>query len=252
MPEGPGQAWSDIPYDPFEAERRRLPGTAPVGPEGWLVVDGAYAQQMAERDRLIAARPGDVHRLSAEAAEPAAELLDLVLANLRHREGFVFGRSDIRRPDGVRVLRDLSPLLLLGRLVQADFCLLQAAGGVHRFTGAILCFPASWSLAAKFGRGLAEIHLPVAAYTPELARRVERLCAGVQPGRPLWRANALRYADHALFQPEPRGAHLEAASAPWLRTERQCLVRLPRTRAVAFSIHTRVLAVARGKSARTG
>lgn len=252
MAERPGQAWSDMPYDPFAAERWRLPGTAPVGPEGWLVVDSAYTEQMAERDRLIAARPADVHRLSAEAGEAAEELREIVLADLRHREGFDFGRSGIRRPDGVRVPRELPPLLLLGRLVQADFCLLQAAGGEHRLTGAILCFPASWSLAEKFGRGLAEIHLPVAAYTPELARRVERLCAGVQPGRPLWRANALRYADPALFQPEPRGAHPDAASAPWLRTERQCLVRLPRTRAVAFSIHTRVLAVARGKSARTG
>ena len=106
-----------------------------------------------------------------------------------------------------------------------------------------MTFPASWRLAEKIGQPLTAIHDPVSEYTPDIARRVQRLFDGVQVGRPLWRYNQLWYHDPALFQPrssmEPRSKPDSAAR--YFRTERQCVVRLPKTRAVVFSIHTWVL-----------
>ena len=128
--------------------------------------------------------------------------------------------------------------------MQEDLCILQKCGDEHVLTGAVLCFPASWTLSEKFMRPLIGIHDPVAEYDARLATRVQRLFDGVQVGRPLWRFNALWYSDPALHQPRSSSARREAHSAEegaYLRSERQCILRLPRTNAVIFSIHSFVL-----------
>jgi hypothetical protein len=95
-------------------------------------------------------------------------------------------------------------------------------------------------LAEKFLRPLLRIHAPVAPYDDDVARRVQRLFGGVRVGRPLWRANLVRHRDPALFQPvgETAKDRKEVGDEPYLRSERQCILRLPRTGAVVFSIHT--------------
>jgi hypothetical protein len=154
-------------------------------------------------------------------------------------------REHVRRPDGLQAAVDWTdPLGTLGRITQQDFCILQKQGAEHVLTGAVLCFPASWTLDEKIGRPLLDIHTPVVEYTAGLASRVQRLFDGVQAGRPLWRFNALWYRDPALYQPRrahaPRAPEL-AEEAGYLRSELQSILRLPKTRAAVFSIHTRVL-----------
>ena len=236
---------NSLPYTPWgDARMTRLPGIQPLAFDDWLLVDDAYAAQMAERDRLIAHLRDAVHALAPEAHRAATELLDLVLADLDRRDGFQRAKTLVTRPDGVRVPLDFSaPLLTLGRLVQEDLCLLQPDGQEHVLTGAILCFPASWTLVEKFMRPLIRIHAPVPQYDENIAPRVQRLFDGLQPGRVLWRANAHFYEDSTLFQPRAEAAPRMAvtAPAPYLRSERQCLLRLPETGAVVFSIHTIVV-----------
>lgn len=224
----------------------RLPGILPLDPADWLVVDEAFAHQMALRDQLIADREGEVHALLPQAIPAAAELLRAVLAALP-RLGHRLGRDAVLRPDGVEVPLDAgAPLLTLGRLSQEDFCLMQESGeGEHVLTGAILCFPASWTLAEKLGRPLVRIHAPIPSYDADLAPRVQRLFDAIQPDRPLWRMNALPYWTTDLFAPrrEDDRRPKPPGRAPYLRAERQCLLRLPETRAVVFSIHTYMVAM---------
>lgn len=230
---------------PFDTTAARLPGTAPLDPAEWLLVDDAFAAQMALRDRLIAARRDAVIRLDPAARPAAEELLDMVLTHLDGRPGYRRQGDRVRRPDGVSVPLDRGdPMATLGRLAQEDFCLMEKRGTEHVLTSAVLCFPASWTLSEKFLRPLVRIHAPVEEYDATLARRVQRLFDGVQPGRPLWRHNLLPYDDPALFQPrrESDARPVASAGAGYLRAERQCVVRLPATRAVAFTIHTCVLA----------
>lgn len=222
----------------------RLPGIQPLTPGDWLRVDEAYAGQMAERDRLIGACPEKVHAILPRAAEAADELLD-VAQDLLPGLDFVPEAAGWRRPDGqVRAVDRGAPLLTLGRLVQEDLCILEeGADGAHVLTGAILCFPASWTLAEKIGRGLPGIHTPVAGYAGSLEARVQRLFDAIRPEQGLWRANALDYVDPALFQPrrEAEKRPKDRQRGGFIRSERQCLVRLPRTRAVVFSIHTYIV-----------
>ena len=238
---------SSLPFAPWMDPRTaRLPGVVPLEGDDWLGVDDAFAGQMALRDRLIAAMPEVVVGLRPEGRAAAAELYDLVLARLRSVAGYQIGATAATRPDGVTVALDRGrPLHTLGRLVQEDLCLLERQGEAHVLTGAVLCFPSSWSLDEKLGRALGGIHATVAAYDPELARRVQRMFDAIRVGQPLWRMNALVYVNPDLHQPGREGApRLERRNGQFVRAERQCFVRLPQTGAVLFAIHTYVVALA--------
>ncbi len=229
-----------LPFTPWsDPALSRLPGMRPVKGE-WIVVDEAYAGQLAEKARLLAERRADV-LAALEGSEAAQEeALGAVLERLP--SGFHRHRDAVRRPDGVTVRLDGPPFDVIARLVQEDVLICERRGGAHVLTAGLLCFPASWTLREKLGRPLARIHAPVPAYDAALAARVDRLFDRTRPGRPMWRANALAYADPSLYQPRsetepPR----PAVRAPYLRSERQTVLRLPRTDAILFAVHTYVL-----------
>ena len=218
----------------------RLPGLKPLLPDDWPWEDEAFARQMGFRDWLLAERRGAVFAAGAE--EGAAELLALVLERLAVRPGWHIADDIATRPDGVRVaLAGDHPLAVAGRLVQSDLCLLVPAKGGLVLDAAFLAFPAAWRLAEKIGRPLAAIHDPVAAYDADLARRVDRMLSRLPPGRPVWRMNRLAWPTPCLFHPDPLPGK---GGGPWLRAERQLLLRLPRTGALLFAIHTTVVRAA--------
>lgn len=235
-----------LPAAPWaQPHTRRMPGTQPLDPGDWLRVDEAYGPQMALRDDLIAARADEVHALLPQARDAADELYAAVLPRLPAL-GFAIEGDTAQRPDGVAVPLDPArPLLTLGRLLQNDFCLLQPdAAGDYALTGAILCFPAGWRLDEKLGRPMGRIHQPVAKYTEDVARRVQRLMAAIRPEAPLWRMNA-HHSRAPLFNPLSESVPKDMAEVamPWVRCERQCLLRLPHSGAIVFSIHTYVVRV---------
>lgn len=234
-----------LPFAPWADPRtRRLPGILPLDMADWLRVDDAYAAQMALRDRLIADRRAEVVGQTPLAAAAVDELYAFTLDRLR--AGFQRQGNGMRRPDGVVVPLDPgAPLATLGRLVQEDLCLMQEDGqGEHLLSAAVLCFPAGWRLAEKLGRAMMRIHLPVEKYTDDIGRRVQRLLDGVRVETPLWRANA-HLSRAPLFNPLPEDHPkdmVEEGAMPFVRSERQCLIRLPQSRAVLFSIHTYLVA----------
>jgi dimethylamine monooxygenase subunit A len=232
---------SRLPVAPWmAAHTMRLPGTGPVAMADWLVRDEVYAEQMALRDRLIAERPRDVHALEAGAGAAAGELLALILERLD--PGYLRNGEAVTRPDGVVVSLTDDPLLVAGRLVQEDLLLLQKAASEaeHRLTGGVLCFPSNWTLAEKMGKGLARIHLPVEEYDATVVRRVQRLFDCLRPGTPIMRSNLLIYGVPHLYNPRTEwDRHRPAPDGErFIRVERQCLLKLPTTGAVVFSIHT--------------
>ena len=147
----------------------------------------------------------------------------------------------MRRPDGVLVPLDGPPLLVAGRLVQEDLCLLERPDGQRaRPDRRDPLLSVELDAREKLGHGLARIHLPVDRYDETVARRVQRLFDALRPEAPLMRANLLLYSDGDLFNPRPEFARHAPAEggARFVRVERQVLLRLPVTRAVVFSIHT--------------
>jgi hypothetical protein len=222
-----------------------LPGIKPVGQADWITVDACYADQIATKQRLLQIRCDDVLKVLPEAQAATEELLVETIALLSKRNDFTVTPDRITCPDGRLVDPRGVPLEVLAQLIQEDLVVHQPMGDGHGMTAALLCFPASWTLAQKIGKPLIAIHTPVPDYTPNIATRVQRLFDGVQVGRPLWRANLLRYDDPALFQPrtENNPKPVGTVDSPYERSERQTLFRLPQTRAVIFAIHTTVAKV---------
>lgn len=217
-----------------------LPGIRPVGQADWITVDACYAGQVATKAKLIADRSDAVWAQMSQADDAAAELLSEVIALLRLRSDFVVQGDTVTCPDGREVKTNTAPFLVMSQLLQEDLVIHQPMGDVHGMTAALLCFPASWTLAQKIGKSLIDIHIPVAEYDADLAKRVQRLFDGVQVGKPMWRANLLRYDDPTLHQPREEGNPRPVGTdqSPYERSERQTLFRLPISRAVVFAIHT--------------
>lgn len=210
------------------------------------MVDDAYSRQMLIRENLIDQRFADVHALLDEGEAAAKECLEEVLTLLADNPAYTKNVGSIVRPDGKEITIDRdNPLVTLGRLIQEDICILQPSELGHKLVGAILCFPASWTLAEKIGRPMVRIHAPVTEYSGEVAKRVQRLFDMVHSDRPMWRANAFAY-DHArLFTPRreddpPRKVDGEIR---FVRSERQVIKKLPQTGAIVFSIHTFIVPI---------
>ena len=239
---------SHLPNPPWlDPARWRLPGVEPLRVEDWLIRDEVFSAQMALRDELIATRADEVHALEPSAEPAARECYDLVLSALAADPGYTWQDGSVTRPDGVTVALDRAqPLLTLGRLTQSDICLLEPGEDGHVLTGAILCFPAYWTLVEKIGRALPRIHKPVPEYDADIGRRVQRLFDAIRPGQLLGRMNANIHASPDLFTPK-REDEPESRVAPgegrFVRSERQILRQLPDTGAVAFTIHTYMVAI---------
>ena len=218
----------------------RLPGTMPCDADDWLRIDDAYSPQMQYRAELLAQHQEAVLYETKATYDACSEVLVEALKILP-RLGFTVSEAQVICPDARRVAIDwAAPLKTLGHLVQEDICILEKRGAEHVLAAAVLCFPASWRLADKVERPLTSIHTPVAEYNANVALRVQRLFDGVQVGRPLWRFNKLRYRHAELHQPDRKP---EDGEMPFIRSERQCILRLPRSGAVVFTIHTFVVRV---------
>jgi hypothetical protein len=220
-----------------------LPGIRPLTDGRWLRVDEAYKGQVAYRRALIAEQREKVLWEPPEAQAAIAELFDAA-TKLLPEMGFDDDGKRIRCPDGHSVGVDSdTPLAVLGQILQQDLCLMEKSGDEHVLTAAVLCFPANWRLADKAGRPLTRIHDPVKEYDAQMAKRVQRLFDGVQVGRPIWRNNMLRYANPDLHQPTrmPGVGPMDGERFGYIRAERQCILRLPKTGAVVFSIHSYVV-----------
>jgi len=80
----------------------------------------------------------------------------------------------------------------------------------------------------------------VVADAVKIARRVQRMLDLLRVDAPLMRANVIVYSTGGLFNPRPEfDRHRpETGEMRRIRVERQVLLRLPRTGAIVFSIHT--------------
>jgi hypothetical protein len=232
---------SRLPFAPWLEQRtRRLPGVIPLSYDDWLQVDDAYAGQLAYKAQLLSNSRETVLMAASSCSQAARELLEVALSHLPDCFQLDTAGEMVTCPDGREVVvESAAPFETLGKLFQEDFVIMQKQGDEHVLTGALLCFPASWALAEKFNKPLTAIHGPVDEYDDGLGQKVERMFSSIRVEQPLMRSNALVYADPDLHHPH-RGSDAlrEAGQVGYLRSERQCMVRLPLSDAVVFSIHT--------------
>ena len=238
------------PYSFLDGPYRLAMGLRALELGEWLEAGPDAAGQMAERRRLLAERPAEVVAALPESMAARHELFALVREHLpRHfpDRWQQVGAELVDSATGERFPPEpAEPMATLGRMVQEDFCLMQASPEGYRLTAAVLCFPAHWRLADKLGRPLDAIHEPVPGFDVRLARPVDRFFASLQAERPVWRVNWSLVDTPELFRPpahRARPKNIDTARAGeqmWLRVERQTLRRLPACGDVVFGIRTYV------------
>lgn len=228
-----------LPIKPWmHVQTRKLPGIQPAKLGEWLLIDDVYAAQMAYRDDLLNHKRKAVFLAKKESLPAQQELLALLITELN--SDYIIRDDAIGRPDGKLVNFTDEPIVTAAKLVQEDLLIIES--GI--LTAAVLCFPASWTLSEKFGRGMIGIHDVVPEYDNDMSKRVGRLFDAIRPEQPLWRANYMIYDDAELHQPRRAAEKRASTSGHFVRVERQTLRKLPETGAVVFGIHTYVVPLA--------
>ncbi len=227
-------------------------GLAPLELKDWIELDGHFAADLEEKERLLAERPDEVLAVLPEASPGSEELLSLLADHLPAHFPHVYQRQGDRLHNHASghtwnlAQPSHHPLDLSGRLVQEDLCLMQldADSGHYRLVGASVCFPTRWRLLDKIGDTVGPIHAPVPGYDEQLSSTMDRFFTRLKAERPVWRVNWSIVDDPALYLPKGHGRRERdhgitaenAGDKLWLRMERQTLRRLPRTADVLFTI----------------
>lgn len=259
-----GPPFSHTPYDgstrPFSV------GLQPLDLADWIEPDARLAEQLDEKERLLAGG-GEAPVLLAEddTQDAQQEVLDLLAAHLPHRFPDLYRREG----EAIRILpagrtvalsgSDDIPLGRAARLVQEDLILMRASPQGYRLAAGALCFPSSWSLADKFAQPMTAIHETVPGFNDgRMGPMVARIFDNLTVDRPSWRLNWSLYTGPALHRPfpkriaadgtDPHRLARDEAGGLHVRVERQTLRRLPKSGDILFTIrihHDPVAAFAR-------
>ncbi len=236
---------------PLTSGRSQLQmGTKPLIPAEWIDINPDFAAELAEKERLLQEHPAQVFVALPESQTAQQETLTLLLEHLQiYAPNLYRWNHDtvVNQQTGQVWERDqFAPLDLAGRLVQEDWVLLQSSQAGYILVAGSVCFPLRWSLPAKLGQPMTQIHAPVPGYQQKLSRPVDALFDRLKPGYPVWRINWNIVDTPALFLPPEQDqqehnltiTNENAGEKLWLRRERQSLRRLPLSEHILFGIHT--------------
>lgn len=220
-------------------------GTRALDLDRWFAVDDEWEPQRAEAAALVRSAPDEVLVATDTPAVRAAseELHGMVRTWLAER--------GIARRSGPPVAagpRDVGSVLAATRLLVADdLCLLLPSDDGWVLAAGCVCFPSYWRPVDRIGQRLDLVHAPVPGYPGALAGRVDGFLGRLRPGQGVWRRNWLVHDVADLHLPRWVADVDRPTPVPtgrWLRSERQTLVRLPVTDAIAFTIRTQQVPVA--------
>lgn len=226
----------------------------------WLDIGTDHAAFMAAKRERLEGRPPLYYRSLASSRPAQSELLELAVANLlaHHAQHFSLeGRRLIDCEDGSRHELDASgrePLEIASRILEEDFVLFERQGGRDIVIAASNAYTSSGRIVSCVGRDMHFAHEPVPGLNEQLGARIDRVIANVQPGKPVVRFNWFITPIASRLFPETshagnaeaaeraaerlRADHRLAGEMLWMRVERQTFLRLPRSGALAFGIHT--------------
>lgn len=266
-PAGPPVSHTPFSHTPYDGSTRPFSvGLQPLDLADWIEPDARLAEQLDEKERLLAGGGEAPVLLAEEGTESAQqEVLDLLSQHLPNRFPDLYRREGtaIRILPTGRVI-DLAepgdiPLARAARLVQEDLILMRASPQGYRLVAGALCFPSSWSLTDKFARPMTAIHETVPGFNGgRMGPMVARIFDNLPVERPSWRLNWSLYTGPALHRPfpkriaadgtDPQRLARDEAGGLHVRVERQTLRRLPQSGDILFTIrihHDPVAAFAR-------
>ncbi|TNY24390.1 hypothetical protein DMC30DRAFT_413325 [Rhodotorula diobovata] len=186
-----------------------------------------------------------------------------------HVTGEVWDLEVVERAEGP----EWDPMRVAGHLVQDDLAVVvEDENGEYRFQAGSVCTAGFWRLQDKIGLALDEIHFggAVPNYADKYQRSMNRFFSNLREDKLFERNNYFFQVDEqlawsektngteAVFDHFNKGPRLDLvdkvdgvvhpaaatrAEDVWFRTERQTLRRLPKTRAILFTVRTYLVPV---------
>ena len=235
-------------------------GTRPMEPAQWLAIGPDHGAFLREKRARLSANPLPFYRTTPGSLAAQSELRERVVADLLAHHGDVFTMVDGRLVDRVEgTVHDLDnpalePLAQISQFLEEDFILLQQVDGHEQITAASNAYSSSGRIVSSVGRSIPWAHKFVPTLNDQLGSRIDRVLGNIKTDAPVERFNwLLTPIASRLFPEDPHAANAAAvgkihealADDParagdllWIRVERQTLLRLPETGALAFSIYT--------------
>jgi hypothetical protein len=210
-----------------------LMGLSPMQSESWIEPDDSlpsYIQHKRTMRSLHGARVYMAKRSSLPAQQELSKNLRAHLGESNSNELGPVPSED--SPAG-----DIPEILWQSSLwVADDLVLMEQRGDEYYLTAASLCSPSHWHLEEKFGLPMREIHDPIPGFHRELTPSIDRFFDHLKPSRPVVRFNWSVQAEYNLAQFPDSEPPVDEHTELYYRCERQSLVRLPVTGAIAFTI----------------
>lgn len=249
-------------YRPYlEAGAMFQVGLRPFDPAHWIEIGAGHAAFMAAKRQRLHGNPPTFYRALPESLAAQAELRDLLIAHLLkdHPQSFarltggIAGLIDgtLHDPDDAGI----EPLAFIGNLVEEDFVLLENREGGTAIIAASNAYTSSGRIVSSVGHVMPWAHQHVPLLNQDLGPRIDRVLASLRVGAPLARFNWLLTPIASRLFPAAEANGRAAADVAevarvleadpglagellWIRSERQTLLRLPGTGALAFGIYT--------------
>jgi len=235
-------------------------GTRPMEPTQWLAIGPDHGSFLREKRARLKANSLPFYRTTPGSLPAQIELRDRVVAHLLAQHADVFTMADGRlvdRLDGMAhalVNPGGEPLAVISQFLEEDFILLQQVDGQDQITAASNAYSSSGRIVSSVGRSIPWAHKFVPTLNEHLGPRIDRVLGNIKVDAPVERFNwLLTPIASRLFPEDPHAANTAAVSdinaalakdpsrageILWIRVERQTFLRLPESRALAFSIYT--------------
>ncbi|KAI1620190.1 hypothetical protein EDD37DRAFT_189166 [Exophiala viscosa] len=256
------EATPEIQYRPFKDGKYHLTmGIGKMPEECWIELDDTYRTKMALKRRLLQTQRDMVTAFHPDGWEGSYEALQTQVDFITKRFPNLFSKTlvgvknhilneewDIRRSSSL--WETYHPTEVMGMLTLDDYVVMVkdkvAVPGEdapqYRVKAGTVCFPGGWKVKDKLGLSVFSLHAgKVPDYETKIALSMNRFFERLKVQEPVQRFNYHLDPSPELFHPkshhntEAQPAQLEDL---YFRVERQCLRRLPRTRAIVFQIRT--------------
>ena len=253
-----------LPYRPFKYGPQYFitMGLSRLDFDDWIELDNHWLRYHQKKlDRLASERASRLCQTNPEAKDAALETMELLSEYLvaRYPSMFVFEKIDgqqrirISKTGESYPINSDDPLKYAGLLIEDDLALMMEGddGQYYLRAGSIL-LPGFWRLEDKINMPLAQIHTSgdVPKFREKLQFSMERFFQKMKPDSPVIRFNYFIQTDEHLDWSASIGSEEEfgigwdhAQNDPPIekihfRSERQTLRRLPRSKAILFTIRT--------------
>ncbi|KAF5098502.1 hypothetical protein D0Z00_002024 [Geotrichum galactomycetum] len=266
-------------YRPFKKGPYNLTmGIKNITDEDWLLIENTYLKSTNERQEIVEDDYKSKKTLIShpDGAEGVYEFYDIAIDYMMQRYPMYFYEKPNEPGYVYNAIRNESifktssqyngnrMLLIktLSRHLEEDFLIMKKSdkNDEYYLRGGAFVFPSGLDPSAKANLSLKDIHGPVPYYKEKIEKSMDKFFQRLKIGKFVMRINwtcqahTQRYAvgmNHAynnVEKPEVlKAENLDFENGVFLRNERQCLMRLPKSKAIVFTIRTYLTPIAQVK-----